>query len=105
MPRFRVVGENISESPFAPDKHTIPNTIFVAVTNHTSALYEGIIRGIHGILIRDKCVNYAFSPMTDSIPTFSVAEAVEHIIRCGDPLFYDEAWRSQREIFLDRTQF
>jgi len=101
-----VVGREVCEAPLPPEQYDIPNTVFVSVSNYTSALSEGVIRGIHCITVEPRKVPSEFTyPVMEVIPGFTVVEAIEHIERCADQDYYQSVWLEQRKKFLEATEF
>lgn len=95
----RLVGrsahwERVLEHPL---KITLPNPIFVSVTVGSSALLEGITRGIPGLIVREGFARDYLATDKGLFENLGLSEAVSLIGRMTDR----EAWTSARNRQMD----
>lgn len=72
--------EVIEQHPLRIDR---PNLLYVSISMGSSALLEGITRGIPGLIVRDFPVADYTTIADGAIPVVPLAEAVETIRSCG----------------------
>ena len=96
---------NLIEAPASPSEITLPNMTFVCITQSSTALIEGVGRGIPGIIIREiNAVDYF--PLEESLfPHMEVREALETIDSFNDQDNYISYWERQSTWFSKNASF
>lgn len=100
-----LVEFNLFEAPAPPSEIALPNMTFVCITQSSTALIEGVGRGIPGIIIREiNAVDYF--PLDESLfPHMEVREALETIDSFNDHDNYRCFWERQSTWFSKNASF
>lgn len=104
---FRGVTEfDIPEAPFSPSTHSLPNSIFICASLYGTALFEGITRGAHCILVETgDYYNYTNKNAERCIPVVPPSGVYDYINKFRDIGFLQRVWRQQATEFIASTSF
>jgi hypothetical protein len=93
------------EAPDSPSKIDLPNMTFVCISQTSTALIEGVGRGIPGIIIKE--INaFDYFPLEESFfPQMTVKDALATIDSFDNSKSYEKYWRKQIGWFEKYTQF
>ncbi len=90
------------ESPGAID---LPNMIFVTVSFGSTAIFEGLGRGIPSMVVRDIAVEDYAAIDAESVPIGPVDMILDEIRKCRDPAHFMEITRRQLAWYNSQTSF
>lgn len=105
---LRGIVEDLSGVAFTdrhPNDIDLPNTIFLSISHASSALLEGIGRGIPGMVAREIPVEDYIEIDPRAIPTGDVATIASAVAACRDPAFFEELIARQRAWYAAETHF
>ena len=71
-----------------PLRIDLPNMLFVSIGMGSSALIEGLSRGIPGLVVRDFPVRDYTTLNDETFPTESTAQALSTVEACAEPNGY-----------------
>ncbi|MEA3502016.1 MAG: hypothetical protein U9R47_04520, partial [Actinomycetota bacterium] len=73
-----------------PLRIDLPNMLFVSMSKGSSALIEGLSRGIPGVVVRDFPVRDYTTLDEDTFPTGTRADMIDVIASCFEPGGYEQ---------------
>lgn len=94
---FRTVGKVADWTPVYqhPLRLELPNMVFASVSMGTSALIEGLARGVPGLIVREFAVRDYVTLSEDSFPILPTERAMELLARAATPGGYRELIETQ----------
>lgn len=94
---FRTVGKVANWTPVYqhPLRLELPNMVFASVSMGTSALIEGLARGVPGLIVREFAVRDYVTLSEDSFPILPTERAMELLARTADADGYRELIETQ----------
>lgn len=93
--------DRVLEHPLRVD---LPNMLFVSISMGTSALIEGLSRGIPGIVVRDFPVRDYTTLDEDAFPTGSVTEMLTVVAACTEPDGYLQLLERELEYYATELE-
>lgn len=93
--------DRVLEHPLRVD---LPNMLFVSISMGTSALIEGLSRGIPGIVVRDFPVRDYTTLDEDAFPTGSVTEMLTVVAACTEPGGYLQLLERELEYYATELE-
>jgi len=97
----RLVDRNLKEAPGSPSEVDLPNMTFISITYCSSALIEGLGRGIPGLVIAEQRVRDYLDLDREFFPRLRVEDALDLIDAFHDPSNYKNYWIKQ-SAFLEK---
>jgi hypothetical protein len=101
----RLVGRSLREALGGPKEIDLPNMTFISFTYCSSALIEGLGRGIPGLVIAEQPIRDYLDLDREFFPRLAVDDALELIDAFRDLRHYKNYWVKQSAFFKKYASF
>jgi hypothetical protein len=95
----------IEETLENPKTIDLPNMIFITVSFGSTAIFEGLGRGIPSMVVRDIAVEDYAAIDPESVPIGAVGMILDEIQKCLDPAYFMEITKRQWAWYDSQTCF